>query len=105
MADDEQFDDLQQDIDEAEKEARELAFLFGEHIVEQAQLVDIAELNLTDEMTNEIGTGVRQLKQLKHDPEAQRKWVKEQTPGLRLLLCLWIMDMDLLGKLQDRSYL
>ncbi|HSR63684.1 MAG TPA: hypothetical protein VLN56_09790 [Gammaproteobacteria bacterium] len=103
MADDEPVDDLQLDIDEAEKEAGELAFLFGEEIVEQAQLVDIADLNLTDEMTNEIGAGVRRLKELKNNPEAQRRWISEQTPGLQLVLCLWIMDMDLLGKLQKHS--
>ena len=55
-------------------------------------------------MTASIGEGIRQLKQLKHDPEAQRQWVSEQAPGLRLLLCLWIMDMDILDKIQTRSY-
>lgn len=85
--------------------ARELSFLFGEEIIEQARLIDIADLNLHDDMTARIGEGMRQLKELKHDPEAQRHWVSEQSPGLRLLLCLWIMDMGLLDKIQERSYL
>ncbi len=104
MIDTEYDDGLGQDIAEDESLARELSFLFGGDIVEQARLIDIADLNLTDEMTTSIGEGIRQLKQLKHDPEAQRQWVSEQAPGLRLLLCLWIMDMDLLDKIQTGSY-
>ena len=100
MIDTEYDDDLGSNITEYESLARELSFLFGGDIVEQARMIDIADLNLTDEMTTSIGEGIRQLKQLKHDPEAQRQWVSEQAPGVRLLLCLWIMDMDLLEKIQ-----
>lgn len=98
-------DDLLQDIAGDESLVRELSCLFGADIVEQARLIDIADLNLTDEMTAGIGTGIRKLKELKHDPGAQRQWVREQQPGMRLLLCLWIMDMDLLDKVQTRSWL
>jgi hypothetical protein len=105
MVDTEHDDDLQHDIAEEESLARELSFLFGKDTVEQARLIDIADLKLTDEMTAGIGAGIRQLKELKHNPEAQRQWVSEQAPGLRLMLCLWIMDMDLLDKIQTRSWL
>lgn len=105
MIDSEHDDDLTDDRAGAASLARELSFLFGEDVVEQARLIDIADLNLHDEMTAKIGEGIRQLKELKHDPEAQRQWVSEQLPGLRLLLCLWIMDTDLLEKIQVRSYL
>ena len=101
---DPEHDDLINDQAQYESMARELSFLFGEQIIEQARLIDIADLNLHDEMTAKIGEGIRQLKKLRHDPEAQRQWVSEQSPGLRLLLCLWIMDMDLLCKIQTRSY-
>ncbi len=104
MIDTEYNDDLVEDISEHESLARELSFLFGGDIVEQVRLIDIADLNLTDEMTTSIGEGIRQLKQLKHDPEAQRQWVSGQAPGLCLLLCLWVMDMDILDKIQTRSY-
>ncbi len=104
MIDTEYNDDLVEDITGHESLARELSFLFGGDIVEQARLIDIADLNLTDEMTTSIGEGIRQLKQLKHDPEAQRQWVSEQAPGSRLVLCLWIMDMDILDKIQANSY-
>ena len=105
MIDTEYDDDVEQDVAEEASLARELSYLFGGNIVEQARLIDIADLNLTDEMTASVGEGIRQLKQLKHDPQAQRQWVSKQESGLRLLLCLWIMDMGLLDKIQTRSYL
>ena len=105
MTDTEQEDDLKQDMAEEMSLSRELSFLFGKDVVEQARLLDVADLNMTDEMTAAIGEGVRHLKQLKSDPDAQREWVKKQTPGLCLLLCLWIMDMHLLDKIQIRSYI
>lgn len=104
MIDTEYDDDLVEVITEHESMLRELSFLFGHDIVEQAHMIDIADLNLTDEMTTSIGEGIRQLKQLQHDPEAQQQWISKQAPGLRLLLCLWIMDMNLLDKIQTRSY-
>lgn len=104
MIDTEYNDDLGSDITEHESLARELSFLFGGDIVEQARLIDIADLNFTDEMTASVGEGIRQLKQLRHHPVAQRQWVSEQAPGLCLLLCLWIMDMDILDKIQICSY-
>lgn len=93
-------DDPERDIAGEESLAGALSFLFGADIVGQARLIDIADLNMTDEMAAAVGEGVRQLKQLKHDPEGQRQWLDKQQPGLRLLLCLWIMDMDLLDKVQ-----
>lgn len=105
MTDTEHEADLKQDIASEESLARELSFLFGEEVVEQARVLDIGDLNVTDEMTAAIREGIRQLKQLKGDPEAQRQWLEQQEAGLRLLLCLWIMDMDLLEKIQTRSYL
>ena len=103
MIDSEYDNDIVQDIVEDNSLAKELSLLFGQEIVQQARLVDIADLNLSDEMTREIGEGVRQLKQLIHHPDAQRQWINKQSPGLQLLLCLWIMDMDLLGKIRVSS--
>jgi hypothetical protein len=102
MSDSEYQDDLIADVAESESLARELSFLFGEETVEQARLIDIGVLNITDEMTAAIGEGIRQLKQLKNDPEAQRQWIEKQETGLRLLLCLWIMDMGLLEKIRKK---
>lgn len=94
------------ELDEAANAAlrNELSFLFGEDIVEQAQLLDIGDINLSDEMASEIAEGMKQLKQLKSDPQAQKQWISKQPPGSQLLLCLWIMDMNLLDRIQARPY-
>jgi 3-oxoacyl-(acyl-carrier-protein) synthase len=91
--------ELTQDIAKDELQASQLALLFGRDIVEQARLVDIADLNMTDQMAAEIGAGIKQLKQLRESPEQQRQWLEKQESGLQLLLCLWVMDMGLLEKI------
>ncbi|NIN35826.1 MAG: hypothetical protein GWN45_01710 [Gammaproteobacteria bacterium] len=99
MNDERSENNIEQDIAEEEASAKALAFLFGDTIVEQARILDIADLNMTDQMTAEIGAGIKQLKQLRESPVQQRQWLEKQEPGLQLLLCLWIMDMGLLEKI------
>ena len=103
MNDEQPDNNIEQDIAKEEATAKVLAFLFGDAIVEQARIVDIADLNMTDQMTSEIGAGIKQLKQLRESPVQQRQWLDEQEPGLQLLLCLWIMDMGLLEKIIKES--
>lgn len=100
MIDSEYENNFEEESVREERQATELYFLFGEEIVEQARLIEIGVLNITDEMTAAIGEGIRQLKQLKNDPEAQRQWIVKQEAGLQLLLCLWIMDMGLIEKIR-----
>ncbi len=102
---DTEHDDNRQEAAEEESLTCELAFLFGKAIVEQARLIDVANLNMTDAMTAAIAEGIKKLKELRNNPAAQQEWVMQQPEGLKLVLCLWIMDMDLLGKIQVRSYL
>ena len=97
--------DLAASLADRKRLLAELGFLFGADIVEQADQVDIADLNLTDPVIESITAGVRRLKQLKHKPEAQLAMVRAMTAGESIVLCLWIMDMDLLDKIQDHSYL
>ena len=80
-----------------------LTDLFGIETVQQASLIDAADLNLTDDMTRAIGEGLKHLKDSSGNPQQQKKWISEQQPGLQLLLCLWIMDMDLVSKVTARS--
>lgn len=75
--------------------------LFGMDIVEQAELVDVVDLNLDDRMTSSISSGVTGLKRLRGDLTAQRRFVDALQPGERLLLCMWILEMDLLDKVRD----
>ena len=83
---------------------KELFGLFGKEIVKQAILVDVTDLNMNDEMIKCITAGVTRLKQLKGNPDAQINLVKEMEPGERLMLCMWIMDMNLLEKILEQPY-
>lgn len=101
----ENVNDLVQTISENERIRAELAYLFGTETVDLAYQIDSADLNLNEKMIDSISAGVRRLKELKHDPGAQLGFVRGLEQGTRLLLCMWIMDMDLLGKIRDGSYL
>ena len=82
-----------------------MAFLFGQETVLQARELDIADLNLNEEIVACISGGIRTLKELQGNPAAQVRFINGMEPGARLLLCMWIMDMGLLNKIQKRSYL
>ena len=88
--------------DEAELQYKELSKLFGSDIVEQAHLIDVVDLNMDERMTAAISMGLTRLKQLKNNPAAQIAQIAEMAQGERLLLCMWIMEMDLLDKIQGR---
>ena len=83
----------------------ELSFLFGRETVVQAEQIDIVDLNLNEDIIASISNGVRQLKELKNNPQAQAELIREMAPGSRIVLCMWIMEMGLLEKIQTRSYL
>jgi len=84
---------------------KELSFLFDREIVSQAEQIDIADINLNQDIVNFIATGVKKLKQLKAKPVQQQEFIRSLTVGEKLILCLWIKDMDLLDKMQTKSYL
>ncbi len=78
---------------------QKLGYLFGKEIVEQAELIDIADLNVSDDITRCISKGVVQLKKLKGNTDAQCALINKMSEGEKLILCMWIMEMDLLDKL------
>ena len=92
MTEIENEEDLQQSIANDQKSGQALADLFGEDIVEQARLIDSADLNINDDMARQIAEGIKQLKQNRRDINAQQCWIRDQAHGLQVLLCLWIMD-------------
>ncbi len=98
-------DELIQSMEDYERSNDELAFLFGRETVEQAGQLDIADLNLNEEIVACIAGGIRTLKELQDNPGAQVNYINGLEPGARLLLCLWVMDMGLLEKIRKRSYL
>ena len=96
-------DELIQSMEDYERSNDELAFLFGRETVEQAGQLDIADLNLNEEIVACIAGGIRTLKELQDNPGAQVNYINGLEPGARLLLCLWVMDMGLLEKIRKRS--
>lgn len=91
------------DCDDLSIQDQYLARLFGREIVDQARLVDAADLILDEKMTACISSGVTRLKQLRNDPARQRALLDGMGPGEQLLLCMWVMEMDLLDKIRDPS--
>ncbi len=83
----------------------ELMFLFGKDTVEQAEIIDVVDIKLNNDMTQCISRGVTRLKQLKDMPDAQQKYIQELNPAEKILVCMWIMEMNLLEKLQSKSYI
>ena len=98
-------DELSQSMEDYQRAHDELVFLFGRETVKQAGQLDIADLNLNDEIVACIADGIRTLKEFQDNPAAQVNFVNGLEPGARVLLCMWIMDMGLLKKIQKRSYL
>ena len=103
MNDADPVEDLDNIIDQADKLRSELSVLFGEETVDLASQLDIADLNVKDEIVKDIGVGVGELKKLKGNANAQVEFIQKLEQGSKLLLCMWIMDMDLLDKIQTRS--
>lgn len=97
--------DLNNDVEASEQLNRELSYLFAKDVLEQSSHIDIVDLNLNQAMTDSISGGVKKLKELKSQPQAQLKLVSSMTPGEKIVLCMWIKEMGLLEKIQDRSYL
>ena len=74
--------------------------LFGVETVKLASRLDTANLNMNDAMTKAVGAGVNRLKTLKGNLASQQEYIASLEEGTRLLLCLWIMDMELSDKLR-----
>lgn len=93
-------EDKQTDLEnEKNRTHKVLANLFGEEIVTQAELIDIANLNISDDITSCISDGVVKLKKMKGNTTSQRDLINKMSQGEKLVLCMWIMDMGLLDKL------
>lgn len=87
-------------VEEASIQQQRLVDLFGDDIVEQAMLIDAVDLNLSDSMTTAISAGVAGLKQRRGDMAAQRRFVAAMQPGEQLLLCMWVLEMELLDRIR-----
>lgn len=77
----------------------ELAALFGRDLVEQAKQTDPADLLLSDSLMVEVYTAADELLARAGEPVAQRSVVRRLSEGTRLVLCMWIHDLDLAAKI------
>ena len=78
---------------------RELSALFGKELVDRARFTDPAELDLSAELMDTVWTGADQLLRDAGNPTVQRAFVEQLPDAVRLVLCMWIMDLELAGKL------
>lgn len=97
-------DDLNNLVRKQQYQFNQLTYLFGVATVEQASMIDVVDLNLDERMTACIADGINRLKNLHHSPADQLELVRSMEAGQRLLLCMWIIEMDLLNKIQSRPY-
>lgn len=82
---------------------RELADLFGEETVYRARLTDPAELDLSAGLMNAVWDAADYLLREAGNSLAQRACVDRLSDAVRLVLCMWILDLDLAGKLYARA--
>lgn len=77
----------------------ELAALFGRGTVERAKATDPAHLPLSAELMEQVHDAADSLLELAGDTVAQRELVAGLSADARLVLCMWVHDMDLAVKL------
>ena len=80
----------------------ELASLFGRETVSQARRTDIAALDLDAAFVDGIAETAGRLIDAKGQPGQQRELVNSLDRDKRLVLCMWLIDSDLAGKLVNR---
>lgn len=81
---------------------RELEALFGPAMVLVAKAADPACLELTADLMEKVHATADLLLRLSGKPAEQRKLVKFLPSDVRMVLCMWIMDMNLAAKLTER---
>ena len=96
-------DELRHSIEDEKRRIEELTRLFGADTVAQARQIDVVDLNMNEKMTAAISNGVRKLKALRTDANAQIELINGMDPGSRLVLCMWIMDMGLVEKIRGHD--
>jgi hypothetical protein len=81
----------------------ELAVLFGDVTVRIARMVDPVMLALSADLMDRVHDGADALLARSGRPDAQRRYVAGLPSDVRLILCMWMMDLDLAAKLTARA--
>lgn len=86
-------------VDRQHRKERELAALFGDDLVHRARVTDPAELDLSSDLMDAVWDAADRLLRDAGNPTAQRASVEGLSAAVRLALCMWVLDLDLAGKL------
>lgn len=81
----------------------ELVALFGDVTVKIGRMVDPAMLALSADLMDRVHDGADALLARSGRPDAQRRYVAGLPSDVRLILCMWMMDLDLAAKLTARA--
>ena len=81
----------------------ELVALFGDVTVKIGRMVDPAMLALSADLMDRVHDGADALLARSGRPDAQRRYVAGLPSDVRLVLCMWMMDMGLAAKLTTRA--
>lgn len=85
------------------RRSRELEALFGPAIVLVARVTDPCGLRLSSELMDKVHDAADKLLALSGKPQEQRKHVTRLPSDVRLVLCMWVMDINLAAKLTARA--
>lgn len=86
------------------RELVELKRLFGEPVVYLARITDPASLDLSAALMDRVHDGADALLALKGHPQEQCRYIGELPFDVRLVLCMWLLDLDLAAKLLKSLY-
>ena len=81
---------------------QELATLFGREVLKQAKATDPVHLDLSAEQMDAVHDAADHLLENAGDPMMQRALVMALPADIRLVLCMWIYDLDLAATLTAR---
>ena len=77
-----------------ERLKHELIALFGRGRVEQAEITDVADLELTAELMDAVHDAAEAILKRLGQPSRQREIVDNLDAETALVLCMWLMDTD-----------
>ena len=86
------------------KAHKELKLLFGEPVAYLAQITDIANLDLSEELMEAVHDGADTLLTMRGQPKMQQRYIERMSFTTRLVLCMWLMDTEMASKLIRAVY-
>jgi hypothetical protein len=81
----------------------DLRRLFGDPVVYLASITDPATLNLSAALMDRVHEGADALLTMHGDLDRQHRYIEGMPFGVRLVLCMWLMDTELAAKLINAS--